>query len=1481
MADSTQQGDGADQALALAEAYQDLMVARRLPGWMKALPAGHWDELAHALRQGLESRRQIKAALARVEALEPFLRARLQPALDERFGPGLDIDKVYFRRWYTFYARGKVQYGWTRHPALDSDYYDIPLIEAAQLNFTEAETGPLGQPRKNTLVDEQGERVTVASAVEFAKVCRQLDIGAQYQAHLRVILDAAVSAHFCQLASATLLADACKAHAGQVLSEAELGWVKTLCRDGHLDALGHLPVVAKRLELLGCPLQQVLVLEHVDRGFFFDTSKRLLVHIPGDPHGPWLACDNLRRLAVLLGNRLRQGQYRRFFSRFVLPRDSQAFFTGYYALYGDLAAWATRSLDERLRPCPRRVIEHLADTRIRQIKDDAAVILTPVAQLDREVQKAHQRRLAAEGWTWLSIAGFYIPLLGGVLLAVMAWQLLEEVIQAVEDWRDDATSAALDHVLNVARQVAVIGATAAGVALAGRAWTGARVVDELVPARLEDGREKLWNQDIAAFRSEAPPAEVQPDERGLYEAAGQHWVAMGGHYFALRQTAQGQWQLLPRNGHGPLLHDNGAGAWRLASEHPGQWQGRHYLWRRLGQPFAELSDLQIDRLMQVHQLNEDNLRAWHVHGQPVEVDLLDSLERIRLVQRIADLARDLRAGATVADDSLLAYARHLPGAETASDLQLAALIETRKRMLFQFVHDDGQFTESRAIAALRRQFPRLHQRAANELVRTADPEEQAQLADTGRVPLRLATAARARAARIRRIQLYEALLFDVPQTLDLARISLQLLNRFPATLRWALSEGASEFPLLRMSTGARDADLVYDRGQFSWRDPLTGAQGEPGELFQTMASAYRRDEIATLLRGQPATAGLREAVASSALQQPEVVEQWLSAHGTTQRWFVAPQLAQGRLGYPLSGRGMWKWFKPRSLLDRAREIYPGFDDSQRRQWLQTLIGTPEQVEQALAQLKRELGSLRRQLNAWADEPTSRSDASARRAFKDALVDLWQRRTGLQPDTSLLQAEYSWAPGRIRLQQLPELPAQVRFGHVTALAFNDMQLEEVPNSFFKAFPRLRRLRMSGNRLTRIPQALGELQQLKVLDLSRNRIALDPVQYRTLQRCAQLEYLNLGHNPLGLTFSVSSMTGLVELHLRYARIRQLPYGVMGCEHLRQLDLFDSAIREMPDGFFASRVWLQGNVQFSPNQLVASDRALAQRALSAPGSSAAAAQWRWLDHLDDTLRATFETTWNALQQRRGSELFFEWLRRLLDTAEFHTPKGARLLASRVHDLLQTMQANPALAEELFIYAGEMSCTDSVTQRMADMEVRVLVWEAEHAPVQEGSESRLLDLGRRLWRLDKVREIARRDMDAGVVGDDQVEVVLAYEVGLRRRLHLPTRTTDTRYTDRKVDEARLALTCQRVLADESEQALARSLVAHEFWSGYLKKHHRDAFKALLAPFRARLEWIERQTEEGEDTTGQFAQLADEQANAERERLMQYTLEALRRRYP
>ena len=196
-------------------------------------------------------------------------------------------------------------------------------------------------------------------------------------------------------------------------------------------------------------------------------------------------------------------------------------------------------------------------------------------------------------------------------------------------------------------------------------------------------------------------------------------------------------------------------------------------------------------------------------------------------------------------------------------------------------------------------------------------------------------------------------------------------------------------------------------------------------------------------------------------------------------------------------------------------------------------------------------------------------------------------------------------------------------------------------------------------------------------------------------------------------------------------------------------------------------------------------------------------------------------------------------------------------------------------------MSCTDSVTQRMADMEVRVLVWEAEHAPVQEGSESRLLDLGRRLWRLDKVREIARRDMDAGVVGDDQVEVVLAYEVGLRRRLHLPTRTTDTRYTDRKVDEARLALTCQRVLADESEQALARSLVAHEFWSGYLKKHHRDAFKALLAPFRARLEWIERQTDEGEDTTGQFAQLADEQANAERERLMQYTLEALRRRYP
>lgn len=57
---------------------------------------------------------------------------------------------------------------------------------------------------------------------------------------------------------------------------------------------------------------------------------------------------------------------------------------------------ANYDLDEELEPYRMPLFDTLATARIAQVKDDAAMIAVPVAKLDRVVEAAHNRRLAAE-----------------------------------------------------------------------------------------------------------------------------------------------------------------------------------------------------------------------------------------------------------------------------------------------------------------------------------------------------------------------------------------------------------------------------------------------------------------------------------------------------------------------------------------------------------------------------------------------------------------------------------------------------------------------------------------------------------------------------------------------------------------------------------------------------------------------------------------------------------------------------------------------------------------------------------------------------------------------------------------------------------------------------------------------------------------------------------------------------------------------------
>jgi len=1476
--------------LAFEQAFQDGLIARRLPPWIARLDAGQRVGLCDALKTSLECRQRLQTHLASLKRIDVFAETALREAFGRRFGAEHDIAALQFRQGDAVPLRGQLFA--TRTPVSVIEYVQVPLMEAVLRNFTPEQATARGQLRGNGLLDSHGVRLVTPSAYRFARFCRALDLGAQYQQHLESVFGSGptvmtqadnVGNWLAQLQRCTLLGDAYKAHADGVLDAGELDLLRRLCDQGQLGTLEGAAVVAKRLRLLGCDLEQVIVFDVIDGGLLRNVSKRVLVYIPGDPHGPWSVHDDLQGFArQRLGQRLRDAGYLRFFARFVRRRDSQRFFSSVVALYRDVATWATRELDEHMSAYPTPLFEHLAAARIRQIKDDAAAIIPPVERLDRDEQLAHEQRLAAEGWTLLGLAGLFVPAIGAALLGTLAWELLAEVFHGVEQWHDGDTKAALDHLGHVAMGVGVAAGTVVGIGAARQAWRRSAFVDSLSPARLENGEEKLWHQELAPFRGAVPPDRVAPDVLGLRRYAGQDWLELDQHYYPVRQReCEAQWQLAPRDAFGPPLCGNGAGAWRLESERPWEWADPQAMFRRLGGRFSELDAPRMQTAMSIHGLEADVLRALHMHNQVPEAGLVDTVQRLLLEQRIQHLIDQLRLAGTVDDTSLLQHARRLPGAQALPAQVLADHVRAGRRALFGEVYASIQDSDTAASARLRRLFPRLPARVAQALLQRADVADLRRLQATGRVPLRLAEAAREGVRHARVARVLEALRHDTPQGSDLARVAIGLLEDrqgAAANIRWHLLEGHAQGPLLAQAgQGIRRVDLVHDHGAFLLLDGQGNAAQTPGELFEVMSRVL----------DVPADE-LRRDLARLAFERRAEVERLL---GDQQAWFRPPlRTLDGRVGYPLSGRLprlAGRRGRPRALVDRVHGLFPELDQSRIDALLQGVQASGQPIELVLERIRRQSEQLGDHLRRWTRRAPRGDDRDQRDYFTEALINCWQRSVAEELIDETPITELWWSQMGARPGELPELPEGIRINRVVVLSMRGMELDSIPDGFLRAFPNVRVLELPGNRLTRLPGMLTRLRHLECLDLFNNQITLSAADAANLAGCSAMRYLNLSFNPLGRSFPVSGMGELVELRLGSARLRELPRGVMSCPRLHTLDLRDNMLTALPPGFYRSRPWSEGRVWLQGNPLSAGQQQRLRQALAAPipmeqpVAQVVVPRLRWLDAIDSRHRNDLGAIWALVEAHDEAGAFFSLLHALTHTADFASPAGARDLARRVLEMLQVMEEQPTLRQELLASASALTCHDSVALRFTDLELRVLVWRAEQGVVDGGREQTLLRLGRQLWRLDAVDRIALEDVRArrssGERADD-IEVLLAYRLALRKQLDLPVQTQEMLFGSLSgVGPHEVEQALARVQEAESSEQLAYSLVERDFWRTYLLHRHAQRFEALNAPFHRQLEALMADHEMAEATRiERIGQIQAQRAQAERDTLLDLTRRAL-----
>jgi internalin A len=127
-----------------------------------------------------------------------------------------------------------------------------------------------------------------------------------------------------------------------------------------------------------------------------------------------------------------------------------------------------------------------------------------------------------------------------------------------------------------------------------------------------------------------------------------------------------------------------------------------------------------------------------------------------------------------------------------------------------------------------------------------------------------------------------------------------------------------------------------------------------------------------------------------------------------------------------------------------------------------------------------------------------------------------------------------------------------------LGLSDNGLTELPESLGQ-LTRLQHLDLSGNRLMQLPESLGQLTQLQRLELSRNQLTELP---ESLGQLTQLQFLDLSGNRLTqLPESLGQLTQLQQLHLSGNRLTQLPESLGQLTQLRAFSLEGNLIEWIP--------------------------------------------------------------------------------------------------------------------------------------------------------------------------------------------------------------------------------------------------------------------------------------------------------------------------------
>lgn len=1231
----------------------------------------------------------------------------------------------------------------------------------------------------------------------FARLCHELDLGGQYQQHLRAIFAAPatqgmVRSRYIRAFKDQLLLCVQTAFMKQEISQQARQMLTSLVQGEPQPLLYGQPVRVSQLSLFGAPLYDVLIIS-ANR----DNAREIvpvLLYLPGAPLYPLKEYPSARAALRDLCTHLTLPPYQRLLRRYLAHEDQARVLNAIDEALHHLVPVPGSALHQRVVNPKGRVratetfitdelFGYLYERHLDKTYATARALAVPSAVVDETARKARLAYWESIGLNALNAAAFFVPALGAVMAAVTAVQLVGEVIDGVQAWEDGDRALAWAHLESVGLNVAFM----LGMAVVGRtavAMAPSELMDGLIQVRLPNGQARLWQPAWDGYVSTIELQGVEADGEGVVHHDGRTFIRVEGRVHEIARNAEGDWCVRHDDAHAyqPLLAHNGQGAWRLVGEQVTGWS-RGQLLRRIGHLAEGLSDAQLEQALQISGLEESAVRRMHMDRQPLPPLLHDTL---RLLQ-------GERWPATQVE---------VPG-----DVQ-----------------------------RLRRMFPSLTDQAAQEMLARVPGSAREELAQGLAGPsLQLAEEARIYQRQLRVSRAIAGLYAPNLASLDSERLAAGLLAHLPG---WSgemcieLRDGSLEGSLLQRvgDPGAPLKVLVRNDERYAVFDenaePLAREESIASALLKALPDSER--EALQLMNDAPQA--LLEALYRQALADRG---QTFSALGLQpiRPWFRSPmRLADGRRGYTLGGT--ISRLSPHSR--RLRELFPEINAAEVQLTRTRLIARYGSLEVGLSSLEAELARLEHALAQWYEEGDAYFERGSRQIFGERLIGAWRLTGGDGWQTLDVSG--------LRVDALPVL--SVHMEHIHELHMSHMQLNAIPDGFLSGFTHLRNLDLEGNALDVIPAAVASMPQLQLLnmegnhlsvsttmfdalrplrhlhalslrgngmtefpaeamqvltalpqlrtlslrfnrlvfdnvalerlsrlpleflDLSSNRLVLDEQGAQLFSRFVRLRQLNLSGNALGHAPQVGNLARLETLHLQQCGLEQWPDGLTTLMEqrplqLRTVDVSRNQITSLPDFAstqFGARLRVDGHLlrglyaNYNPLDVQAVQR-LRAVGVHFVSEELEARAFVWLEDASGVQR----NLWNSLFQDASASALLDVVERLQLSSEFQRDFAS--VRTRVWNMLALASEHTVLREELqeIARAFPPTCGDAGTDAFSELEVAVLRFECRQRAINAQAQSaELLGLYKQLFRRAQVQQMAdhialRRKLRRAALRSDQ----------------------------------------------------------------------------------------------------------------------------------